>query len=193
MTEYELGVLNAIQASVANPALDGFMAGLTWVLSYEIFWIAVAIILLLIPKTRWMGLAVALGFALESTITQLIIKELVMRPRPFVANPDVTLIVADPGGYSWPSGHTGAAFTLAAAMFASARYERMEGWPRNLWIPFTVFAVLVGFSRMYVYVHYPTDVLGGLLFGLFFGWLGAWISFAIHRAVRRRTQNSPGS
>ena len=52
MTEYELGVLNAIQASVANPALDGFMAGLTWLLSYEIFWISVAIVLLLIPKTR---------------------------------------------------------------------------------------------------------------------------------------------
>ena len=97
-------------------------------------------------------------------LCNIILKQVVGRTRPFDVNTAVKLLVKPPSDYSFPSGHTCAAVTAAAALFF--RKSR-------LWLPVAVAAAVMGFSRLYLYVHYPTDVLGGALLGILCGWIGS--------------------
>ncbi len=97
--------------------------------------------------------AVSAGFL----IGELGIKNLVCRPRPFVVNPDVVLNIPPPSGYSFPSGHSCSSFAAATVLVI---YDRRIG------IPALCVAALVAFSRMYNYVHYPSDVFFGIMLGV---------------------------
>ena len=94
-------------------------------------------------------------------LCNVILKPLAARPRPFEVNMGVRLLIEAPKDFSFPSGHTGASFAAAAALF----FVGSRGW-----IPAAVLAALIGFSRLYLYVHYPTDVLAGALLGIAAGW-----------------------
>ena len=126
-------------------------------------WIVCAVVLLVIPKTRKVGVVLAVSLAIEALCCNVILKPLVARIRPFDVNTAVQLLISPPKDFSFPSGHTGAAFAAASALFFSKN---------RLWIPSLVLAILIAFSRLYLYVHYPTDVLGGILLGILSGWLG---------------------
>lgn len=126
-------------------------------------WIVCAVVLLVIPKTRKVGVVLAVSLAIEALCCNVILKPLVARIRPFDVNTAVQLLISPPTDFSFPSGHTGAAFAAASALFFSKN---------RLWIPSLVLAILIAFSRLYLYVHYPTDVLGGILLGILSGWLG---------------------
>ena len=104
-------------------------------------------------------------------ITNLTLKPLVGRIRPFAVNTAVELLIAMPGDASFPSGHTACSFAAVAALKAA-------GSP--LWKPALLVAVLMGLSRLYLYVHWPTDVLGGMVVGWFAGWIGARLVQLIH-------------
>lgn len=126
-------------------------------------WIVCAVVLLVIPKTRKVGVILAVSLAIEALCCNVILKPLVARIRPFDVNTAVQLLISPPTDFSFPSGHTGAAFAAASALFFSKN---------RLWIPSLVLAILIAFSRLYLYVHYPSDVLGGILLGILSGWLG---------------------
>lgn len=127
-------------------------------------WIALALVLLLFPKTRRTGAAVALGLLLETLCCNGLLKPLVARVRPYDVNPAVSLLVDRLSDFSFPSGHTGAAFAAASGLYFSKS---------PLWPPAAVLSVLMAFSRMYLYVHYPTDIAGGILLGILAGWAGS--------------------
>ena len=91
-----------------------------------------------------------------------LLKPLVGRARPFQSDGSVALLVSSPGDFSFPSGHTGASFAAAAVMFFGR--SSLWGWALAL-------AALIAFSRLYLYVHYPSDVLAGALLGILTGWL----------------------
>lgn len=129
-----------------------------------IFWIALSVLLLLIPKTRKLGIVMALALILEALVCNLMLKPLVARVRPYDLNPAVQLLLKAPADYSFPSGHTGASFAAATALFCQKS---------RLWIPAAILSVLIAFSRMYLYVHYPTDVLAGAALGIITGWLAS--------------------
>ncbi|MEQ2369415.1 phosphatase PAP2 family protein [Blautia sp. CLA-JM-H16] len=116
-------------------------------------------ILLIIPKTRKCGAAVLLSYVVSFLIGNEWLKDLITRPRPCAVDDTVTLIVKKPGSFSCPSVHAYLAFSSAMAIF---HYYRKAG------IGVLVFAALVGFSRMYFFVHYPTDVLFGAALGIYF-------------------------
>ena len=96
-----------------------------------------------------------------------ILKPLVHRIRPFDVKTGIELLVKRPTDYSFPSGHTAASFASVTALYLAGE--------KKLWIPALVLAVLIAFSRLYLYVHYPTDVLGGVVAGLAAGALGYWL------------------
>jgi undecaprenyl-diphosphatase len=121
---------------------------------------------------RWAALsglvALVVGFAFSEAL-----KNLVMQPRPFLALPDVRLLVSPPSSYSFPSSNV--AYAFAASVGASLATRRLLGrWPIWAWA-FLALAVAISYSRVYVGVHYPSDVLGGTILGLSIGWLCALI------------------
>lgn len=165
----ELAVLNFIQTLRCGP-LDAAMVLVSRTGDAGVIWIVLALALLLLRKQRRNGLAVSCALALDLGICNLLFKPLVGRGRPFAVDPAVTLLVPPPGDASFPSGHTAASF---AAVFAL----RAMGSP--LWKPALVWACLMAVSRLYLYVHWPTDVLGGALVGAVCGWGGAKLARVI--------------
>lgn len=154
----ELSILYAIQ-TLHNPGLDAVMVNVfnKMVGSLGQLWIVVGIVLLVIPKTRKCGVAVLLSYVVSFLIGNECLKDLIARPRPCAVDETVQLIVKKPGSFSCPSVHTYLAFSSAMAIF---HYYKKAG------VGVFVFAALVGFSRMYFFVHYPTDVLFGAVLGI---------------------------
>lgn len=154
----ELSMLHALQ-SLHNPVLDQIMITVfnTLVGSLGQLWIVVGLVLLVIPKTRKCGAAVLLSYLVSFLIGNEWLKDLIARPRPCAVDETVQLIVKKPSSFSCPSVHTYLAFSSATAIF---HYYKKAG------IAVLVFAALVGFSRMYFFVHYPTDVLFGAVLGI---------------------------
>lgn len=122
--------------------------------------IAVGIILIFFPKHRNTGLRILLALLLGLIIGNLILKPLIARIRPFEYI-DISLLIPKPKDFSFPSGHTQAAFALASSIYISNRKTGILVY---------IVAVLVALSRMYLMVHYPTDVLCGMILGISYGY-----------------------
>ena len=164
MQTIEFAVLDWIQTHLRCDFLDGFMPAVSALSNHGEVWIVLAVALLLIKKYRRQGLAVSGALVLDLISCNLLLKPLVGRVRPCVVNGAVELLVAVPVDASFPSGHTAASFAAVFALYFS-------GSP--LWRPAAVLASIIAFSRLYLYVHWPTDVLGGILLGAAVGWLDA--------------------
>lgn len=163
----DFAILDFIQATIKCVVLDVVMAIFTYACSKGIIWIAAAVTMLFFRKTRAIGVAVLAALILSLLLGEFGIKLLVRRPRPFLLNTNVTLSIVAPSGYSFPSGHTASSF--AAAMVIAVRGKRWMG------ICAFVAAVMIAFSRLYFYVHFPTDVLAGAVLGVLCGLLVLFI------------------
>lgn len=162
----EFQILDALQR-IHTPALTAVMKVITTLGDAGMIWIILAVVLLLIPKTRKTGIVVAIALILDLILCNGLLKNLVARTRPYDIQTTVQILIRKPADYSFPSGHTAAAFAATMGLyFAKDRDKR-------LWIPALVLSVLIAFSRMYFYVHYPTDILGGAVIGTLCGYLGA--------------------
>lgn len=159
----EIRILDLIQ-NLRTPVGDLVVPLVTRLGDAGMIWIVLTVILLAIPKTRRSGAVLAAALCVDLVLCNGILKNLFGRIRPFDVNPSVSLLVAKPADFSFPSGHTAASFAAAAALrFAG------EKW---LWKPALTLAILIAFSRLYLYVHYPTDILGGLIVGIISGYAG---------------------
>lgn len=158
ITNIDFEILYWMQENLRCAFLDGF----AWVLStcFEagLLWIVLCIALFIFRKTRPLSVAVTIAIVLTFLIGELALKNTVCRPRPCLIDPSVSLAVPVPNSYSFPSGHTGSSFAAATALFC---FSKKWG------IPCLAVATIVGLSRMYLFVHYPTDVLVGVLLGTF--------------------------
>lgn len=157
----ELAILDKLQEWMQCSFLDAVMPAVTALGNYGMIWIVLAALLLCIPKTRRLGAVMSVSLLTELLLCNVILKPAAARPRPFDVNMGVRLLIEAPKDFSFPSGHTGASFAAAAALF----FAGSRGW-----IPAGILAVLIGFSRLYLYVHYPSDVLAGALLGIAAGW-----------------------
>ena len=151
-----------------------FVSGLS---NHGEIWILFAALLLLIRRQRVYGLSAACALTLDLIACNIILKPLIDRLRPFVFRPDISLLVSPPGDASFPSGHTAAAFAMVFAL-------KTAGSP--LWWPALALATVTAFSRLYLYVHWPTDVLGGVLLGAAVGLAGAKLAKAL---LKKPTQD----
>ena len=122
------------------------------------------------------------SIALTYLIGGLLLKNMIARPRPFQAFPSVSLITEAPEGYSCPSLHTAIAFACAMTVFLK---NKKAG------VPCLLFAAVIGFSRLYFFVHYPTDVLLGAVLGALCALIvtGLSIDLAGRRLARRNKQS----
>jgi len=167
LNQVELPILNLIAEHLHCPFLDFLMPLITALGDHGIFCIALAVILLIPKRTRCLGLtlggAYLIGFALGNGV----LKNLTARIRPYdLENALLTadqLLVSALSDFSFPSGHT--LVTVEAATVLMLRCRKPWGYIAS------VLALLVMFSRLYLYVHYPTDVLFGCLLGILFGYL----------------------
>lgn len=167
MQAAELAILDWIQDHGRCGLLDGVLPFISRLSDHGEIWILLAAILLALRKTRRQGLAVSCGLTLDLIACNLLLKPFFGRIRPFAVNTAIELLTRAPGDASFPSGHTAASF---AAVFA-LRYSGSR-----LWKPALALAVVIALSRLYLYVHWPTDVVGGAILGAAAGWAGAWLA-----------------
>lgn len=158
----DFGILNGIAEHSHSQIMDHIMLFISWLGNSGMIFILVSIILICLPKERTKGIQMLLALLFSLIICNLFLKNSVSRVRPFDLVSDIELLIQAPLDYSFPSGHTSAAF--AAAMVMLLTRSRLQ-------YLFFVFAILMGFSRLYLYVHFPSDVLGGILTGIASGYL----------------------
>lgn len=163
MNLIEVGILDNIQNIFRCDLLDKLCPIITKLGDAGLFWIIIAVICLCFKKTRGIGLIMVFALVFDVILCNGILKPIVNRTRPFVVNPEAPIISARPIDPSFPSGHTAASFTCAfALMFQKVKY----------WIPAMILSAMIAFTRLYLYFHYPTDVIGGIVLGLLCGFLG---------------------
>ena len=162
----EFQILDALQ-TIHNPVLDTVMCGITTLGDAGIIWILLCIVLLVLPKTRKSGVILMAALLVDLVICNGILKPLIHRIRPFDVRTGIELLVKRPTDFSFPSGHTAASFASVMALYLAGE--------KKIWISSLGLAVLIAFSRLYLYVHYPTDVLGGVIIGVMAGALGYWL------------------
>ncbi|MFU2423303.1 MAG: phosphatase PAP2 family protein [Bacteroides sp.] len=159
----ELRFLDFLQ-TIHTPLLDKILAFITSLGNAGIIWIVLAVVLLILPKTRKTGIIVAAALLMDLILCNLILKNMVARVRPYDVNTAIAILIKKPLDFSFPSGHTAASFAAMTALFLAKM--------KKAWIAALVLAVLIAFSRLYFYVHYPTDVLGGAVVGILSGIIG---------------------
>lgn len=185
MNEFEIRILDFIAEHFRCAFLDTVVPIVTKLGDAGIFWIALALLFLIIKKTRPLGLAMGIALILDLVCCNMILKPIVNRIRPYEVKKLLDgvmpeLLVKAPTDASFPSGHTAASF----ASFFALLFKRSK-----LWIPACVLAVLIAFSRLYLYVHFPTDILGGIVVGLLVGWLGALIERKLEPIIKNKFPN----
>ena len=184
-------ILLYIQEYLRNDLLTPFMVFLTHTGDYGILCIAVSFILILLRKTRCLGHVIAFSIAIESIITNLLLKNLIARTRPYEVIEELELLIGEQPDFSFPSGHAGVTFALAGAMLFAFMYG-VKGFEKNkrnslIVLLVLIYALLLAFSRLFVGVHYPTDVLGGMLIGLLSGLVGYWLEKKVRAAWESRS------
>ncbi|MBR6558688.1 MAG: phosphatase PAP2 family protein [Clostridia bacterium] len=155
--EFEIPILDWIQNTFSCPFLDAVIPVLSSLVDGGIIWIALAVVMLFFRKTRKAGLTVGLALIFGLLTVNLMMKPMVARIRPYDFNAGADLIVGSLSDFSFPSGHVIASFEASVALLLCKK--------KSIGIPAIIFAVIIAFSRMYLYVHYPTDVLASIILG----------------------------
>ena len=158
LSSFEGKLLLFIQEHIRCAALDGPMTFVTHLGDSGLFWIALTLALLLFRRTRRVGLFCAAAMVLNLLVTNVALKNIIQRIRPYDVMDSLKILVAPEHDFSFPSGHTACSFAAAWTIFRTA--------PRRYGTAALVLAALIALSRLYVGVHYPTDVLGGLIVGV---------------------------
>lgn len=159
---WEFAVLEGIQG-LRGPLLDQVMVFVTNLSNHGEVWLLLGILCLCFSKTRYLGLAMILSIGLGYVTGNLVLKNLFARSRPCWIRQDMALLIPVPLDYSFPSGHTLVSFEGAVCV-----WRRGKRWG----IAALGLAAVIAFSRMYLFVHFPTDILAGLLLGIANGWCG---------------------
>ena len=163
---FEFTLLDALQA-LRCPVLDALAVFFDQAGTHGEIW------------TTLLVTAMALALGLYMLAGHCALKPLFARPRPCDLRPEMLTLVARPHGWSFPSGHTSSAFAAAFALWLQNR---------RLGVPALALAGFIGFTRMYLYVHFPTDILGGVALGLALGACGSLLADKISNKWAKRSE-----
>ena len=174
---FDFWVLNSIQETLQCGFLDTIMPVLTH-LGHGVIWTILGWILIFTKKYRFNGISIITALTVTVIISEFIIKPLFLRERPYMLNPDFVLLIPEPSGTSFPSSHTSTSFASALQFF---------GINRKAGIAAMIFAAIVAFTRLYLYVHFPTDILGGIILGVIMGFATIIVGKKIRQKTAERT------
>ena len=165
---FDLPILDWIQANLQSGIMDKVMPIVTVFGDGGIFWIAWSVLLLLFPKTRKTGLGMGFALMMGLVLCNLTLKPLVARIRPYdlqweLYGREIALLAGKMHDFSFPSGHTIASFEAATVLLKNSK---------KMGIPAMILAIAIAFSRLYLYVHYPTDVLASIVLGVILAFIG---------------------
>ena len=160
-------ILLWIQEYLRFPALTSVMKDITNLGNAGILWILITIVLLLDKKTRNVGYMSALALIGSLIVDNILLKNLVARTRPYEVIDGLKLLIEKQSDYSFPSGHTGSSFASAIVLWKEL--------PRKYGVMALIVAVLIAYSRLYVGVHYPSDVLAGVVIGTVLALVSVWL------------------
>ena len=163
--DWELRFLHFLQ-SIHNPILDSIMLFFTNFGSNKTILLIFILALAIFPKTRRIGIQMFIALIVSTLIVNVGLKPFIMRCRPCWLEPGIKLLIERPHSHSFPSGHTNTSFALAMAVFLSNK---------KIGIPSLIIASTIAFSRLYLFVHWLTDVMGGIVTGI----VSALISYGI--------------
>ena len=176
---FDLPVLEWIRTNVWCEVLDVVMPIITTFGDGGIFWIAWSVLLMFFPKTRKTGLGMAFALAMGLVVCNLTLKPMVARIRPYDLQAElgvtINLLQGTMHDFSFPSGHTIASFEAATVLLKNSK---------KMGIPAYILAILIAFSRLYLYVHYPTDVIASIILGTLFALIGDALAGVIAPKIR---------
>ncbi|MGG7162924.1 phosphatase PAP2 family protein [Clostridium ihumii] len=150
-------IIDFVHKKLNNPIFNYTMPMITHLGDGGFIWVLISGLMLLKSKDRKLGVLCLIALAVSTFFTEGVIKNIVERVRPIIRYPIEKPLISIPKSYSFPSGHTSSSFAVATILFVMMPHFKI--------IPI-VLAVLIGFSRVYLYVHYPTDVFVGMIIGI---------------------------
>lgn len=168
----DIAILDAIQEHLRSPLLDTVMLIATHLGDLALVWLVASAVLTALPRYRRFGVAVFVAVAVTAALGMLVLKPLFGRARPFVTYEFAGLLIPPPSGDSFPSNHSMVSFAAAAALCC------LPGKGRGvlaLKVSAVAVACLIAFSRLYLYVHYPSDILAGAVIGIAVGIGSVWL------------------
>ncbi len=168
-------ILLWIQNNMRNDFLDVIMKAITRLGNGGLIWIVFALLLLMFKKYRYAGVASAISLILTLITVNFGVKNIVARVRPYEVIEGLTRIVEKQSDFSFPSGHSAHAFAVAVVIFIML--------PKKFGVPALVLAFLMAFSRLYVGVHYPTDVIAGIAIGTVIALVSVFIAKKIQEKL----------
>ncbi len=181
ITNIDFMILNAIQ-NLRSEFLDALMPVITYLGSGGAVWIVIGLTLLIFKHSRKTGISLLLSLLIGLLISTILLKGIVGRERPFntlnaLINENNLLIGLPSGRFSFPSGHSVSSFSAATVLFL---YDKRIG------VPSLILASLIAFSRLYLYVHFPSDVIAGAAFGIIFAILSVCLINNIEEKINER-------
>ena len=174
---FEIGILDKITALFHSGFLDAVMPIISALGNGGWIWILAALLFMIRKRDRKTGLTVALALIFSLITANILLKPLVARPRPFLVNSAIRLLIAAPREFSFPSGHAQSSFAAASAIYINKK---------KIGATALLLAALISFSRLYLYLHYLSDVLVGAAIGFILGGFADKLISGLHR---RGTKN----
>lgn len=168
----EIYILDFIQNNIRNPVLDPILIFITYLGNKGAIWIIISLLLIISKKYRTYGFITLISLILSFLICNFTLKPLISRQRPYTIYEDMLLLISTPKDFSFPSGHTMSSFAATITIFYCNRRFGFFA---------LVLAVLISFSRMYLYVHYPSDILISIPLGILTGYISilVWRKYVI--------------
>lgn len=142
-----------------------------------IFWILLCVVFLIPKKTRKIGIIMALALIINALLVNVWLKNMIARVRPYDAYNDIIRLIAIQKDYSFPSGHTSASFACSCALWLALE-KPYKKYTCITW----VIACLIAFSRLYLGVHYPSDIIGGAIVGS----ISAMLAYYVYPKIESR-------